>query len=111
MKDLRSMLRHIESELPSTMYLPIPFDDILNFYWYLNTNVLKPEGQFMLIIDVPIQNTAQQLQIYEVFNLPVCHSNLSANTKVTTGTCNIVKNMKRLSYHFSFSFKIILSFN
>ena len=32
----------------------------------------------MLLIDVPIQNRGQQLQIYEVFNLPVLHGYLSA---------------------------------
>ena len=75
-EDLRSMLRHIESEIPSTMYLPIPLDDTFHFYWHLNTHVLIAEGQFLLLINVPIQNRAQQLQIYEVFNLPVLYSNL-----------------------------------
>ena len=31
-EDLRSMLRHIESELPSKMHLPISLDDTLHFY-------------------------------------------------------------------------------
>ena len=39
-EDLRNMLRHIESELPSTMHLPISLDDTPHFYWYLNTDVL-----------------------------------------------------------------------
>ena len=34
-EDLRNMLRHIESELPSTMHLPISLDDTLHSYWYL----------------------------------------------------------------------------
>ena len=86
MEDLRSMLRHIQSELPSTMHLPISSDDSLHFYWYLNRHVLIA-GQFILLINVPIQNRAQQLQIYEVFNLPVLHSNITAkHTKLTTGT-------------------------
>ena len=78
MEDLEGILRQIESELPSTMHLPISSDDILNFYQYLNTHVLIAEGQFLLLIDVPIQKRAQQLQIYQVFILPVLHSNLSA---------------------------------
>ena len=45
MEDLRSMLRHIETELPSTVHLPISSDDTLHFY----THVLKAEGQFLLI--------------------------------------------------------------
>ena len=80
--DLRSMFRHKESELPSTMHLPISSDDTLHFYWYLNTNVLIAEGQFLLLTNVPIQNRAQQLQIYEVFNLPLLHSNLSTQYKI-----------------------------
>ena len=31
---------------------------------------------------MPIQNRARQLQKYEVFNLPVSHSNLSARYKI-----------------------------
>ena len=31
-EDLRSMLRHIEYELPSTIHLPISLDDTLHFY-------------------------------------------------------------------------------
>ena len=68
----------MESELPSTKHLPIWLDDTLHFYWYFNTPVLISEGQFLLLINVPIQNRAQQLQIYKVFNLLVLHSNLSA---------------------------------
>ena len=51
---LRNMLRHIESELPSTMHLPISLDDTLHFYWYLNTHILIVEGQFLLLTNVPI---------------------------------------------------------
>ena len=32
LEDLKNMLRHIESELPSTMHLPISSDDTLHFY-------------------------------------------------------------------------------
>ena len=81
-EDLRYVLTHIESELPSTMHLSISSDDTLHFCWYLNINVLTADIQFLLLIDVPIQNRAQQLQIYEVFSLPVPHSNLSAKYKV-----------------------------
>ena len=80
--DLRNILKHIESELPSTVHLPISSDNTLHFYWYLSTHVLIADGQFLLISDVPIQNRAQQLQIYETFSLPVPHSYLSAEYKV-----------------------------
>ena len=81
-EDLSSMLRHIESELPSIMHLPISLVDTLNFYWYLNTHVLIVERQFLLLINVAIQNRVQQLLIYEVFNLSVPNNNLSAQYKI-----------------------------
>ena len=67
-RDLRNMLRYIESELPSTMHLPISSDDTLHFYWYFSTHVLIAEGHSLLLMDVPIQNRAQQLQRYKIFN-------------------------------------------
>ena len=79
------MLRHIESELPSTMHLPISSYYTLHFYMYLSAHVLIADGQFLLLIDVPIHNRAQQLQIYGVFSLPVPHSNLSAQYKINYG--------------------------
>ena len=62
-EDLRIYSRHIESELPSTMHLPISLENTRHSYQYLNTHVLIADGQFLLLIDVPIQNRAQQLQI------------------------------------------------
>ena len=64
------------------MNLLISLDNTLHFYCYLSTHVLIADRQFLLLIDVPIQNRTQQLQIYEVFSLPVPHSNLSAEYKV-----------------------------
>ena len=81
-EELRDMLRLIESELPSMMHLPISLGNTLHFYQYLSTHVLIADGQFLLLIDVPIQNRTQQLQIYKIFSLPVPHSNLSAQYKV-----------------------------
>ena len=81
-EDLRNMLRHIESEIPSKMHLPVSLDDTLHFYWYLSTHVLIAEGQFLLLIHVTMQNRIQQLEIYEVFNLLVLHGNLSAQYKI-----------------------------
>ena len=75
-EDLRSMLRHIKSQLPSIMHLPISLDDTLHFYQYLKAHILIADGQFLLLIDVPVQDRAQQLQIYEVFNLPVLHGDV-----------------------------------
>ena len=81
-EDLRSMLRHIESELPSPMHRSISSIDILHFYWYIYTHVLIVEGQFLLLINVPLQNKPQPLQIYEIIHLPLPHSNLSTQYKI-----------------------------
>ena len=72
------MLVHIEEALSQTMHLPVSSEDTLQFYRYLHTHVLIVDKQFLLLINVPIQNHAQQLEIYEVFNLVIPHSNLSA---------------------------------
>ena len=69
--DLQQMLYQIESELPPNIHLPIPSSDPLHFYRYVRTHVLVEENQFLLLIDVPIQDRAQQIQIYKIINSPV----------------------------------------
>ena len=44
--------------------------------------MLVAEEQFLLLIDVPIQNRAQQLKIYEIFTLPVAHGEVSSKYKI-----------------------------
>ena len=58
-EDLRNMLKHIESELPPMMHLPISLDNTPHFNQNLSTHVMLADGQFLLIINVPIQNRAQ----------------------------------------------------
>ena len=55
-EDLREMLMHTEAEQLSTMHLPVSLDDTIHFYRYLHTHVLVAEEQFLLLIDVPIQD-------------------------------------------------------
>ena len=81
-KELKGMLRHIGSQLHSIMYLPISLDNALHFYRYLKTHVLVAEEQFLLLIDVPIQDRAQQPQIYKISNLPVSHGDMSGRYKI-----------------------------
>ena len=57
--DLKKMLSHIEETLPSTLHLPVSSDDTLHFYLYLCTHVLIANKQFLLLIDVPIQDWSQ----------------------------------------------------
>ena len=72
-EDLRKMLLHIEETLPSTMHLTISSEDAFHFYRYLCTHVLIADEQFLLLIDVSTQDNAQQLEIYETFNLAIPH--------------------------------------
>ena len=46
------------------------------------THVLVADSQFLLLIDVPIQDRKQQLQVYKIFNLPVPHGDVSAQYKI-----------------------------
>ena len=77
-EDFRKMLLHIEETLSSTLHLPISSEDALYFYRYLWTHVLIAGEQILLLIDVPIQDHAQQFEIFEVFNLAIPHRNFSA---------------------------------
>ena len=80
-EDLTEMLLHIET-LPSTMHIPISSEDALHFYRYLCIHVLIADEQFLLLIDVSMQDCAQQLAIYEVFNLAIPHGNFSAHYSI-----------------------------
>ena len=76
--DLREMLMHIKAELPSTMHCPVSSEYTLHIYWYLHTHILVAEEQFLLLIDISIQDHAQKLKIYQVFNPFIPNGNLSA---------------------------------
>ena len=71
------MLKHIEETLPSIMHMPISSDDTLHFYRYLCAHVLITDEQFLLLIDMLIQDCAQQIEVSEVFNLDILHGNYS----------------------------------
>ena len=78
-EDLKEILKHIEETLPSTTHLPISSENTLHFHQYLFSHVLNAYEQFLLLIDVPIQDHAQQMEIYEVFNLNIPHGNFSTH--------------------------------
>ena len=59
------------------MHLPISPEDTLHFYRYLCTHILIADEQFLLLIDVPIQDCTWQVEIYDVFNLDIPHGNYS----------------------------------
>ena len=82
--DLKRMLSHIEETLPPTLYLPVSSEDTLHFYRYLCTHVLITNKQFLLLIDVPIQDLSQQLSIYKIFTLDIPHGNFTACYDINT---------------------------
>ena len=59
--DLQKMLNHIADTLPPTLHLPISPEDTLHFYRNLCTHVLIENKQFLLLIDIPIQDRACQI--------------------------------------------------
>ena len=56
-EDIWKMLIHIEEALSSTMHLPVSSEDTLHFYRYLCTHVLLAYKEFLLLINVPIQES------------------------------------------------------
>ena len=66
--DLQRMLQHIADTLPPTLHLAISPEDTLHFYRYLHTHVLIENKQFLLLIDIPIQDRAHQITIHQVFH-------------------------------------------
>ena len=81
-QDLRKMLKYIEEILPSMMHLPISSEDTLHFYRYLCTHIITADEKFHLLIDMPIQDHAQQIEIYEVFNLDIPNGNYSLHYNI-----------------------------
>ena len=77
-EDLWKMLIHTEKALPPTIHLLVSSEDTLHFCRYLHRHILIADKQFLLLIDAPIQDCIQQLEIYEVFNLVIPHGNFSA---------------------------------
>ena len=69
--DLQKMLQHIADTLPPTLHLPISPEDTLYFYSYLRTHVLIENKQFLLLIDISIQDRACQITMHQVFTLDI----------------------------------------
>ena len=89
--DLQKMLMHIEETLPLMLHLPVSSDDTLHIYRYLHTHVLIANKQFLLLINVPIQDKSQQITIYEIFTLDIPHINFTACYDITTKYLGITK--------------------
>ena len=89
--DLQKMLQHIADTLPPTLHLPILPEDTLHFYRYLHTHVLIENKQFLLLIDIPIQDRACQITIHQVFTLDIPYRNYSARYDINTRYFGVTK--------------------
>ena len=89
--DLQKMFLQIEETLPPMWHLPISSDNTLHFYRYLHTHVLIANKQFLLLIDVPIQDRSHQIRIYEIFTLDIPHGNFTAHYDIVTTYLGITK--------------------
>ena len=89
--DLQRMLQHIADTLPPTLHLPISPEDTLHFYRYLHTHVLIENKQFLLLIDVPIQDRSRQITIHQILTLDIPQGNYSACYNVDTKYFGVTK--------------------
>ena len=105
--DLKKMLSHIEETLPSTLHLLVSSEDTLYFYRYLCTHVLIANKQFLLLINVPIQDQSQHSPstnfshwiFHMVILLPTIMStlNISGLQKMNHGSRNFTTTIQDLS--------------
>ena len=100
--DLQKMLQHIADTLPPTLHLPISPEDTLHFYRYLHTHILIENKQFLLLIDIPIQDRAHQITVHQVFTLDIPYGNYSACYDINTRYFGVTKDVTmgvELSYY------------
>ena len=89
--DLQRMLQHIADTLPPTLHLPISPEDTLLFYKYLHTRILIEKRQFLLQIDMPIQDRSRQITIHQILTLDIPQRNYSAHYDVDTKYLGVTK--------------------
>ena len=73
------------------MHLPISPEDTLHFYRYLCTHVLIENKQFLLLINIPIQDRTHQITIHQVFTLDIPQGNYSTCYDINTRYFGITK--------------------
>ena len=91
--DLQRMLTYIADTLPPMLDLPVSPDYALHFYRYLHTHILIENKQFLLLIDVPIQDRSWQITIHEILTLSIPHGNYSAHYDIDTKYLGITKDV------------------
>ena len=89
--DLQRMVQHIADTLPPMVHLPFSPEDTLHFYRYLCTHILIANKQFLLLIDVPIQDRLRQITIHQILTLNIPQGNYSACYDVDTKYFRVTK--------------------
>ena len=87
-KDVTAHRRNITIDM---LQLPVSSDDTLHFYRHLHTHIVIANKQFLLLIDVPIQDRSQQITVYVIFTLDIPHGNFTAHYDITTKYLGITK--------------------
>ena len=85
------MLQHITDALPLTLHLPISPEDAPHFYRCLHTCILIENKQFLLLIDMPIQDRSRQITIHQILTLDIPQGNYSARYDVYTKYLGVTK--------------------
>ena len=89
--DLQRMLQHIADTIPPTLHLPISPEDTLHFYRYLHTHIVIENKQFLLLIDMPIQDRSRKITIHQILTLDILQGNYSAHYDVDTKYLGVTK--------------------
>ena len=85
------MLQHIADTLPPTLHLLISPEDTLHFNRYLCTHIIIENKQFLLLIDIPIQDRSCQITIHQILTLDIPQGNYSACYDVDTKYFGVTK--------------------
>ena len=91
--DFQKMLQHIADTLPPALHLPMSPKDTLHFYRYLCTHILIENKQFLLLVDVPIQDRSCQITIHQILTLDIPQGNYSACYDGNTKYFGVTKDM------------------
>ena len=109
--DLQKMLIHIEETLPPMLHLPVSSDNTLHFYRYLHTYVLIARKQFLLLINIPIQDISHQITIYKIFTLDIPHGNFTAHYDIVAKYLRITRDKTMAVELLSHQFQICQAAN
>ena len=79
-ENLRTLLREIDRKLPSSLQLPVdPEKNLWLFYRLMTAKTVFDDDRMLMIIDIPLVNFLQRLQIYKIYNLPIAHPEMYIN--------------------------------